>query len=762
MFLKVFLWKYFFYAIMDMGDSMENFIMGTYKQSIFESDKGYVIGLFKVKDTDIESMKDYVNKLITFTGYFHELNEQENYYFFGEEVVHPKYGHQFKVDHYERVKPEDKDGIVEFLASDLFKGVGEKLAVSIVNTLGENALDRILEDKSNLLLVPKMTMKKADSIYDTLSKYEESHKMIVYLTELGFVMRDALLIYNTYKGNTMMILEHNIYRVLEDIEEISFPKVDKIVRDKELTIDSDLRIKACIFYMMKELTYKNGDTYLNLGEITEAVSSYLGYDVDSKLVEELLCELSGERKVEIEGEKYYLEEIFEAEYTIIEKIRFLLQKKKKKYKNFEEELELLEKHNQISYNEKQKEAIKKALTNNIVIITGGPGTGKTTIIKAIVELYTTLNQISLKDATNEIALLAPTGRASKRMAESTNFPASTIHRFLKWNRETNHFAINEYNPDFSKLIIIDEVSMIDIPLMDSLLRGLTNNIQVVLVGDSNQLPSVGPGMLLKDLIDSELIDVIKLDYLYRQKEDSYIPELACEIREDCLGDFLSTRDDYLFLTCSSSSITVNLPKICNQILEHGYDYRRIQVMAPMYAGVNGIDNLNKVLQEVFNPPSKTKNELKVGDVIFREQDKVLQLVNLPDENVFNGDIGVIESIRRANTTKSGKNEITIDFDGNLVTYQPKDFGNIKHGFIISIHKSQGSEFDVVVMPLSIAYQRMLYRKLIYTGITRAKKKLILIGEPEAFSYGVHNVQENVRKTDLLQKLLDSSIKEEKV
>lgn len=762
MFLKVFLWKYFFYAIMDMGDSMENFIMGIYKQSIFESDKGYVIGLFKVKDTDIESMKDYVNKLITFTGYFHELNEQENYYFFGEEVVHPKYGHQFKVDHYERVKPEDKDGIVEFLASDLFKGVGEKLAVSIVNTLGENALDRILEDKSNLLLVPKMTMKKADSIYDTLSKYEESHKMIVYLTELGFVMRDALLIYNTYKGNTMMILEHNIYRVLEDIEEISFPKVDKIVRDKELTIDSDLRIKACIFYMMKELTYKNGDTYLNLGEITEAVSSYLGYDVDSKLVEELLCELSGERKVEIEGEKYYLEEIFEAEYTIIEKIRFLLQKKKKKYKNFEEELELLEKHNQISYNEKQKEAIKKALTNNIVIITGGPGTGKTTIIKAIVELYTTLNQISLKDATNEIALLAPTGRASKRMAESTNFPASTIHRFLKWNRETNHFAVNEYNPDFSKLIIIDEVSMIDIPLMDSLLRGLTNNIQVVLVGDSNQLPSVGPGMLLKDLIDSELIDVIKLDYLYRQKEDSYIPELACEIREDCLGDFLSTRDDYLFLTCSSSSITANLPKICNQILEHGYDYRRIQVMAPMYAGVNGIDNLNKVLQEVFNPPSKTKNELKVGDVIFREQDKVLQLVNLPDENVFNGDIGVIESIRRANVTKSGKNEITIDFDGNLVTYQPKDFGNMKHGFIISIHKSQGSEFDVVVMPLSIAYQRMLYRKLIYTGITRAKKKLILIGEPEAFSYGVHNVQENVRKTDLLQKLLDSSIKEEKV
>ncbi len=757
-FSKVFQKEILFYVIIGLGDSMENFIMGTYKQSIFESDKGYVIGLFKVKDTNIESMKDYINKLITFTGYFSELNDQENYYFFGEEVVHPKYGHQFKVSRYERIKPEDKDGIVEFLASDLFKGVGEKLALSIVDTLGENALDRILEDKNNLLLVPKMTMKKADSIYQTLSKYEESHKMIVYLTELGFVMRDALLIYNTYKGNTMMILEHNIYRVLEDIEEISFLKVDRIVRDKELTIDNDLRIKACIYYMMKELTYKNGDTYLHLGEITESVSQYLGFDVDSKLVEELLCELNGERKVEIEGDKYYLEEIFEAEYTIVEKINFLLQKKKKKYKNFTEELALLEKNNQISYNKKQKEAIEKALKNNIVIITGGPGTGKTTIIKAIVELYTTLNQISLKEATNEIALLAPTGRASKRMAESTNFPASTIHRFLKWNKETNHFAVNEYDPDFSKFIIIDEVSMIDISLMDSLFRGLTSDIQVVLVGDANQLPSVGPGMLLKDFIDSGLVDVIQLDHLYRQKEDSYIPELACEIRENQLGDFLRTRDDYTFLPCSSNAILMNLPKICRQILEHGYDYRKVQVMAPMYAGVNGIDNLNKVLQEVFNPPSKTKNELKVGDVIFREQDKVLQLVNVPDENVFNGDIGIIESIQKASMTKSGKNEITIDFDGNLVTYQPKDFMNIKHGFIISIHKSQGSEFDVVVMPLSTSYQRMLYRKLIYTGITRAKKKLILIGEVDAFTYSVHNEQENIRKTDLLQKLLDSSIK----
>ncbi len=732
--------------------------MGTYKQSIFESNNGYIIGLMKVKDTDMESMRDYINKTITFTGYFHELNEQENYYFFGEETVHPKYGFQFSVQNYERVKPEDKDGIVEFLSSDLFKGVGEKLAYSIVNTLGETALDKILEDKSNLLLVPKMTMKKADSIYDTLMKYEESHKMIVYLTELGFAMRDALLIYNTYKGNTTMILEHNIYRVVDDIDEIAFPKVDMIVRQKELTVDNDFRIKACILYVMKELVYKNGDTYLNLEEITEAVCHYIGYDIEVKQIEELLCELNGEMKVEIVENKYYLEEIYEAQYSIIDRIDRLLRKEKKNYKNFQKELSLLEESNGIQYNEKQKEAIEKALTSNIVIITGGPGTGKTTIIRAIVELYQILNKYKDKELENVISLLAPTGRASKRMSESTNFPASTIHRFLKWNRDSNRFGINEYNPDFSKLIIIDEVSMIDLPLMDSLLRGLTEDIQLVLVGDSNQLPSVGPGMVLKDFIDSDLIDVIKLDILYRQKEDSYIPELAREIRENDLQDFLRTRDDYTFLTCSSDSIISNLPKICTQILEHGYDYRKVQIMAPMYAGTNGIDNLNKILQEVFNPSSKTKNELKVGDVIFRENDKVLQLVNVPDENVFNGDIGIITSIRHGNITKSGKNEITIDFDGNLVTYQPKDFINIKHGFIISIHKSQGSEFDVVVIPISRSYQRMLYRKLIYTGITRAKKKLILIGEPESFLYSVENHQESLRKTDLLENLLSRCIK----
>lgn len=732
--------------------------MGNFRQIIFQSDKGYIIGLFKVKDTDIETMKEHVNKLITITGYFHELIENENYYFKGEEAFHPKYGFQFNVKEYERVKPEDKDGIVEFLSSDLFPGVGEKLAQKIVDVLGEKAIDEILADKSCLMLVPKMGMKKANLIYDTLTKYEESHKMIVYLTELGFVMRDALLIYNTYKSNTISVIEHNIYRLIDDIEELNFIKVDNIAKKMDMESDSIERIKACIYFIMKDLTFKSGDTYLVFEDIYNSVVKYLHIELDYDYFKELLLELKNELKIEIWDDKYYLMELYDATNNIVYKFNYLMNKEKTKYKNLDDSIKQLEEFNGIIYNDKQRLAIKKALENNLLIITGGPGTGKTMIIKAIVEIYKNLNKYSNSDLEKNIALLAPTGRASKRLSESTTLPASTIHRFLKWNKENNTFAINEYNPDFSQLIIVDEVSMIDIALMDNLLKGLTNNIKLVLVGDHNQLPSVGPGMLLKDLIESGVIDTVYLDILYRQKENSYIPVLADEIRNDHLRDFMSTKDDYTFLACNGNSIIPNLTKICKQIIDKGYDYKKFQVMAPMYAGINGIDNLNKSLQNIFNPSSDDKKEVKYGDIVYRVNDKVLQLVNDPDNNIFNGDIGIISSIKSGIQTKSGKVEVVIDFDGNLVNYQVKDLGNIKHGFIISIHKSQGSEFDLVVIPVTHSYHRMLYRKLIYTGITRAKKKLILIGEPDAFVNSVHSNAEQIRRSDMIDKLQEVCIK----
>lgn len=730
----------------------KQYIKGNFRKAIFSSEH-YMVGLFKVKETNSESLKDYLNKTVTFTGYFQELNEDDMYFFYGEEQIHPKYGFQFQVNSYERVKPEDKDGIVEFLSSDLFKGVGEKLALQIVETLGEQTLDQILEDPSCLNLVPKLTSKKANQIYQTLTKYEESHKTIVYLTELGFSMKDALLIYNKYKSNTIPNIEHNVYLLVEDIEEINFLKVDSVALKQNIKKDNESRIKACILYCMKEFIFKNGDTYLKKEEIFKTTVQFLKIDLLEDFFLEILEELVMEEKIVKEEDHYYLKAIYESEQQILQKIERLLKKPKENDKKLKKYLKELEQESGIVYNEKQKEAIIKSLVNNILIITGGPGTGKTTMIKAIVQLYKKIYDLNDGEVQDQLALLAPTGRAAKRMSEATLFPATTIHRFLKWNKDLNRFGIDEYNKDNSRLIIIDEASMIDVTLFDHLLRGLTDQIKLVIVGDYNQLPSVGPGQLLKDFIESNVIDAIHLDLLYRQDENSYITTLALEIKDDRVSEeFLETKSDYTFLECNSYSIPENLKRVCKKITEKGYDYKRVQVMAPMYAGVNGIDNLNKELQTIFNPSDKSKRELVVGDIIFRENDKILQLVNMPEENIFNGDIGIITKIMYSNTSKSGKNEIYVDYDGNIVKYVPKDFNKIKHGFIISIHKSQGSEFEVVVMPISSSYKRMLYRKLIYTGITRAKRKLILLGERDAFLYSVHHEEERIRKTNFCEKL----------
>ena len=730
---------------------MDSYIKGNYRRSIFKSDKGYVIGLFKVRETNDQTLEEYVNHTITFTGYFHELNEDDTYILYGEAVNHPRYGFQFQTDKYERIKPTGKEAVIEFLSSDLFPGIGESLAKNIAQTLGDNALDKILEDESVLYLVPKITEAKIKRIVNTLKKYEESHQIISRLIDLGFTMREALVIYNEYESNTSLIIDKNIYQVLYNLPDISFLKVDKAANLLKIKADDDRRVKAATLYVMKKLIYQNGDSYLEKDVIMNNVNKFLKISYDN--YETIFKELEEADYIVIDGEDYYLEEIWKAENNIADRLYEMANKEVKNYKNLDDLLTELEKVNGMNYNDEQKKAIKKAINNNILIITGGPGTGKTTIIKAITELYKHIHKLDYDDFIDRLALLAPTGRASKRMSESTFLPASTIHRFLKWNKDDGQFMVNESNMSDAELVIVDEVSMIDINLFDSLLKGLRRNVKLILVGDYDQLPSVGPGCLLKDLISSDMIDVVHLKHLYRQSEDSYITSLAYEIKDgDLSNNFLNTYNDYTFLKCSANHIKSNLTRLCEKVIEKGYDYKRLQILAPMYKGENGIDNLNKELQDVFNPKTSEKREIKSGDVIFRENDKILQLVNMPEENVFNGDIGVIKYIKYGNTSKSKKDEIYVDFDGNLVKYTPKDFVKIKHGFIISIHKSQGSEFEMVIMPMAYSYRRMLYKKLVYTGVTRAKKKLIIIGEPEAFRASVQNNHEYVRNSKLVDKI----------
>ena len=723
-------------------------LKGTFKKYIFKSDTGYVIGLFKIKEIDTTEQLDYdITNTITFTGYFHELTIDDNYSLNGKFINHPKYGFQFQVESYERLLPVEKDGIIEFLSGGLFKGIGEKTAKKIVDKLGKDTLNIILENPNDLLLIPGITSKQISTLHQTLLEYQESYETIVYLSDLGFNTKDSLIIYNKYKKQTREVIDENIYLPYYDINDIYFKKVDEIALRNFYEKDDIRRVEATIIYVINEVCNTLGHTYLTIEEIYNYTTRVLNIAVDKEEFLKAINNLMLDIKIIKRDNNYYLKEIYESELNIAKRCGYLIRKKDNYNKKLENTINNIEKDFNCFYNEEQKKAIEDSFIKNLLIITGGPGTGKTTTIKAIVELYGRINGYSYEKLCEKIALLAPTGRASKRISESTNLPASTIHRFLKWNKEKDIFSVNEYNKSDVDLVIIDEFSMVDTNLFSSLLNGLKYDTKIILVGDYNQLPSVGNGQLLKDMIESNTLNVIKLNELYRQEENSDIITLAYEINNNSLDtDILKGSSSLEFHKVDSYDI---LDKIVDISKEYK-DLNNYQVLAPMYKTVNGIDKINTVLQEFYNPKDKNKKEITINNVTYREKDKVIQLTNMPDDNVFNGDIGYIKEI------KNDKNkEISISFDGNIVRYTPSNFNNFTLAYAISIHKSQGSEFDYILIPILKEYNRMLYRKLIYTGITRAKKKLYLIGNLDALKYAISNNNEDKRKTTLKEMLIDN-------
>lgn len=719
---------------------MDLYIKGNLKKIIFSGDNGYTVGLFKIKDGS-EEFQELTNSIITFTGYFHELNENDTYILYGNFSLHNKYGEQFVVSSYERVKPEEKDSIVEFLSSGLFKGIGEKKALKIVEVLGNKTLEIILNNPDNLLLIPTITKRQVDILHNTLVEYESSYNTILRLSSLGFNTKDSMLIYNKYKQKTDNIIDDNLYTLYKDIKDISFKNIDKIALDNNYSKDDIRRVVATIFYALTEITNLSGNTYFFIDEIFNYTLRALGINISNELFIDALNKLILDKDIIKQDEKYYLSNIYEDEEYIAKRIKYLTNLEDNKIKNLDKLINNMELLNNINYDDSQKDAVKRALEKNFIVITGGPGTGKTTIVKSIVNLYRDINKISSTELEDEIALLAPTGRASKRLAEATIFPATTIHRFLKWNKDMDKFSINEYNKSSVKLVIIDEASMIDISLMSNLLKGLKTDTKIILVGDYNQLPSVGPGQMLKDIIDSECVNVVFLNKLYRQSKNSNIITLAHNMKDGILDNNLfNKKEDLEFI--ATTDISNEIEKICMEYADS--DYRDFQILAPMYKTIDGIDKINFVAQNIFNPKSSKKNELKIGEVTYRENDKILQLTNMPEENIFNGDIGIIKEI--------DKKQITIDFYGNLVKFNPSEYKNFKHGYAISIHKSQGSEFKTVVIPISFSYSKMLYRKLYYTAVTRSKNKLILVGNKDAFEKAVNTNMYNERRTTLKEKL----------
>lgn len=718
-----------------------NYIKGKFKQIIFESSSGYRVGLFRVSETD--SAEIPVNKSITYTGYFTNTNELDNYKLYGKYIYHDRYGYQFSTESFEKIVPEGKDAIIDFLSSPFVKGCGLATAKRIYDMFGDDTLNKIKENKNNLELVSSISNRRIELIYNSVCKYFDNDKIIIELKSLGFTVKETMTLINEFGNKIIKIIENNIYDL---VDYVSFKKLDEIFLNNN-SIDDSRRVKACIIETIKCLTFENGDIYLYKEEIVSGLSSMYGINID---ISKYLQYLFNSGAIAIINDKIYLKKDYQDEVYIANSVKKLLSRKKENI-DVSKFIKKLEKQFNIKYNSDQKKSIITSLTNNLSIITGGPGTGKTTIIKGIIKTYSMINKIDDEKVNDYVLLLAPTGKASKRMSEATGYGASTIHRFLKWDKDGNTFGVNEDNQEHYNLIIIDEASMVDNYLMASLFRGLRlGNSTVVLVGDEYQLPSVRPGLILNDLISTD-IPHIRLEQIYRQSDKSYIPMVAKSIKEKDINIVING-DDFCFIECDNKDIKGVIIQLLDKMGSKGITNNKIQILAPMYRGENGIDNLNILLQNYFNPEDKLKSEIKIGPIIYRVGDKVINLVNDLDNNIFNGDTGFIHSIE-----KVGKSEIiTIDYDKNYVEYKREELNNVTHSYAITIHKAQGSEFEYIIMPISLSYSRMLYNKLLYTGVSRARKSLIIVGSKEAYKNAILNEYSFSRKTSLKEQIMNNN------
>ncbi|MFP7733236.1 ATP-dependent RecD-like DNA helicase [Priestia aryabhattai] len=753
-----------------------HYISGTSIVTVFHNEENlYNVTRIRIKKTNLE----IEDKETVVTGYFPKLNEDEVYTFYGDFKEHPKFGLQFHVEQFKKELPQSRQGVVQYLSSDLFHGIGKKTAENIVDALGERAIFRILQNESVLKEVPRLSADKAEALVTQLREHQGLEEVMVKLTDLGFGPQLSMKIFQAYKQEALEIVQNNPYQLVEDIQGIGFSRADELGKRLGMATNHPDRLRAGILYVIEQECNQMGHVYVTADQLYGKTAELLRKSRHENLSEMDLTRevdaLKADKKLIIQDEKIYFPPLFYAEKGLVKAIQKIMAQTQYEEQFPESEFLLalgeLEERLDVQYAPSQRKGIQTALMSPMLLLTGGPGTGKTTVIKGIVELYAELHGCSLnpgdykKDEAFPVLLVAPTGRAAKRMSEATGLPAVTIHRLLKWNGQEG-FDHNEENPIDGKLLIVDEVSMVDLWLAHQLFKSLPANLQVILVGDEDQLPSVGPGQVLKDLLSSEVVPTVRLTDVYRQAEGSSIIDLAHEIKKGKLPEDLSRQQgDRSFIRCQGQHITNVVQQVCGNALKKGYTAKDIQVLAPMYKGPAGIDKLNEVLQELFNPASEQRRELKHGDITYRVGDKVLQLVNQPDSNVFNGDMGEIVSVFFAKENTEKQDMLVISYEGNEVTYTKQDFNQITHAYCCSIHKSQGSEFPIVVLPIVKSYYRMLRRNLLYTAVTRSKQFLILCGEDEAFQLGVSRNEDSVRQTNLqplLRENLDNDIEDPEI
>lgn len=664
----------------------------------------------------------------------------------GEWVKHPKFGQQFKATTYKTVAPTEISGIEKFLASGAINGIGPAMAKKIVAEFGEKTLEIIAKSPNELLKVPGIGKKTAEKISASYLEQSELTEIMVWLENHGISNTYAGKIFAKYGSFAIDIMEKDIYRLFQDIEGIGFLTADKLAFNLGIQREDKRRIISGIDYALMQLC-NNGHCCIPEMALVDKTAKIL--QVNNQIIFTILKERidNGSLNTEIVGGEtlIYPPYLYYAEKKVAMR---LLQLQQATEPLSEDNLSLFikvwEKDNQIQLAQKQKEAIKACLHHGVLVLTGGPGTGKTTVIKGILSI--------LKAQGLKIRLAAPTGRAAKRLSETTGQKALTIHRLL----EANNLAQDDnLQLGFSKdiddqldadVIILDEVSMVDIVLMHHFLNAVPDGCRIILVGDTDQLPAVGPGSVLKDIIRSQKIPAIRLDEIFRQAQTSMIIQNAHIINAGRLPDLRKQYSDFVFYELNDdTSITQKILDLCTKDLPHeGFDVLKdVQILSPMHRFLCGVENLNLILQEQLNP-KKNQDELKYSSQTFRVGDKVMHIRNNYQKNVFNGDIGFIQDINNE--------KLTVDYFDHIVTYEKNELNELTLAYASSVHKSQGSEYKVVIIPLSTSHYIMLQRNLLYTAITRAKQKVIIIGSKKALMTAIQSNRTQKRYTLLAERL----------
>ena len=741
---------------------MEFYFSGTVERIIFENPNNFFrILLLDIEDTDAK-FDDFE---IIVTGTMADIMEGQDYTFWGTLVQHPKYGEQLKVTRYERAKPTSK-GLVKYFASDHFKGIGVKTAQKIIDLYGDNTIDQILADPSRLVSINGLSAVNREAFVSKLRQNYGTEMLLSKLAEYGIPNKLALQIQDTYKEETLEIVQKYPYQLVEEIQGIGFKIADQLAQQLGIESDAPERFRAGLVHTLFSQSMETGDTYIEardlLAHTIDLLENARQVELDPALVADELAHLIEEDKIQNVDTKIFENSLYFAEEGIRSNLIRILEKGKQKTfdaPKLESIIEQVEQDLGICYDHIQKKAICDAINHKVFILTGGPGTGKTTVINGIIATYATLHKLDLaKKQELPILLAAPTGRAARRMNELTGLPSATIHRHLGMTGDDDTSHLDDYlDADF---IIVDEFSMVDTCLANQLLSNISSNSKILIVGDADQLPSVSPGQVLADLLKIRLLPQTKLTKIYRQGEDSTIVTLASQIQQGLLpANFTEKKADRSYFEASSEYIPDMIKKIVAAAIRSGIPAQDVQVLAPMYRGPAGIDQINQLMQDLINPSEKDQLVFEAPDCQYRQGDKVIHLVNDAESNVFNGDLGYITDLLPAKYTDSKQDELTINFAGNEIVYQRSEWYKIRLAYAMSIHKSQGSEFPVVILPITKSSHRMLQRNLIYTAITRSKSKLVLLGEFSAFHYAVKNTG-TARKTYLVERFADLLEREE--